>query len=52
MADITVFIASYNTRRATQLAVLSAHRFAGMQFVLIVGDSAVVRWVERNAPTS
>ncbi|MGO8864800.1 MAG: glycosyltransferase [Acidimicrobiales bacterium] len=38
--SVTVFVASYNTRSATELAVRSAHRFAGCPFTLIVGDSA------------
>jgi glycosyltransferase involved in cell wall biosynthesis len=37
---ITLFTASYNTRAATELAIRSAHRFAGCEFELIVGDSA------------
>jgi hypothetical protein len=39
-SDVTLFIASYNTQPATELAVRSAHRFAGYPFTLIVGDSA------------
>jgi hypothetical protein len=35
-----IFIASYNTRVATELAIRSVHRFAGCPFHLTVGDSA------------
>jgi hypothetical protein len=39
-AESTLFIASYNTRAATELAVRSSRRFAGCPFDLVVGDSA------------
>jgi hypothetical protein len=35
----TLFIASYNTRAATELAIRSSRRFAGCPFNLVVGDS-------------
>ena len=35
-----IYIASYNTKAATELAIRSLYRFAGHPFLLTVGDSA------------
>ena len=40
IGEPTLFIASYNTRAATELAIRSSRRFAGCPFNLVVGDSA------------